>query len=63
VIYGRRKVSTFNCVDGQVKNAVVETGQCGDPRCKQRIKVQCKPGKPCLTCPPGRRGGVCDYCT
>ena len=39
VIYGRRKVRTFNCVNGRVKNEVVEVGQCGDPRCKRRIEV------------------------
>ena len=39
VIYGRRKVRTFNCVNGRVKNEVVEFGQCGDPRCKRRIEV------------------------
>ena len=39
VIYGRRRVRTFNCVNGRVKNEVVEVGQCGDPRCKRRIEV------------------------
>ena len=63
VIYGRRKVRTFNCVDGRVRNDVIEVGQCGDPRCKRRIKVECKPGRPCPPCPPGQTGGVCDYCT
>jgi len=29
----------------------------------RRIKVECKPGRPCPPCPPGRTGGVCDYCT
>jgi len=63
VIYGRRKVRTFNCIDGRVRNNVVEVGQCGDPRCKRRIEVRCKPGRPCPPCPPGQTGGVCDYCT
>jgi len=63
VIYGRRRVRTFNCVDGRVRNEVIDPGQCGDPRCKRRIKVECKPGKPCPPCPPGQTGGVCDYCT
>ena len=63
VIYGRRKTTSFECVDGKVTNKVSEVGQCGDPRCVRRIKVECKPGQPCPPCPPGRTGGVCDYCT
>ena len=27
VIYGRRKVRTFNCVDGRVRNEVIDPGQ------------------------------------
>ena len=62
VIYGTRRVISTLCVEGKFNRVVLEENQC-DPRCKRRIEVRCKPGRPCPSCPPGRTGGECDYCT